>query len=199
MAMDNDKIVKLFRDDDTPGLSEFSKARIVKAAVAEFELSKPQARKGFFVSYRAAGVLAAAALAAVLIMMFHPHGGGDAVVSTADRQKAVLAEFNAVFGARLQAVVNADGKTQVLLADKDAPQGQPVHIHLSGSGHDVDIVSFSGENLSLTLNGKQVNFEALVDGKGGVILAGEKVFWHDGKGDVGGDPELKVNAQALEM
>jgi hypothetical protein len=144
-------------------------------------------------------MLAAAALAAMMIVVFHPRGGDHVEVSVADRQKAVLAEFNAVFGARLQAVINADGKTQVVLADRDAPQGQPVHIHLSGSGHDVDIVSFSGENLSLMLNGQQVNFEALVDGKGGVILAGEKVFWHDGKGDVAGNPELKINARALEM
>lgn len=196
--MDNDKIVQLFRKDDGPGLSQTSRARIVNLAVAEFERSRqqPARRRGIFIGYPALGMLAAAALAAIVIVALH---GRQPELSTVDRQKAVLAEFNAVFGARLQAIINADGKTQVLLAERDAPQGQPVHIHLSGSGHDVDIVSFSGENLSLSLNGRQVNFEALVDGRGGVILTGDKVFWHDGKGDVADDPNLKINARALEM
>ena len=195
--MDNDKIVKLFREDDEPALSAAAKVRIVNAAVAEFERSRPEAMRFGIIRSRPAMALLAAAFAALLVVVFRPHPVEPTI---ADRQRAVLAEFNEVFGARLQAIINTDGKTQVVLAEGDQPhQGQPLHIHLSGPGHDVDIVSFSGENVSLSLGGKQVSFDALVDGKGGVILAGDRVFWHDGKGDVADSPGLKIDAHALEM
>ncbi len=190
--MDNDKIVKLFRDEAEPGLSDMAKQRIIGAAVTEFERSRP-ARVSFMRPL--AGLAIAAAVTCLLAVAIWPTA--PAPMSDAERQKAVLAEFNQVFGQRLQAVVNEDGKTEIILADKDQPRGQPLHIHLSGEGHSVDVTSFSGQNLTLTINGRQINFDALVDAKGGIILSGEKLFWHGG--DAPAVDGLKVKAQPLEM
>lgn len=205
--MDNEKIVKLFQNDDQPGLSAAAKRRIVNMATAEFERARPQTR-GFAAAFRnkmsqfraIPGFTLSTSAACIAILfglwtVFHQHP----VMSDADRQKAVLAEFNKVFGTQLQAVITDDGKTQILLADKGAQRGQPVVIHLSGQGQNIDIMSFSGENVSLNVGGQQVSFDALVDGKGGVILAGEKLFWHGGVGKLEGAPNLKIKAQALEM
>lgn len=205
--MDNEKIVKLFRDDDQPGLSEAAKRRIVAMATTEFERARPQAG-GFAAAFRnkmsqfaaIPGLTLSTCAASVAILfglwtVFNQHP----VMNGAERQRAVLAEFNKVFGTQLQAVITDDGKTQILLADKGAQRGQPVIIHLSGQGHDIDIMSFSGENVSLNIGGQPVSFDALVDGKGGVILAGEKIFWHGGAGKLEGAPDIQIKAQALEM
>lgn len=195
--MDNEKIIKLFREDDGPGLSPVAKRRIVTLATQEFERARPQ-HQGFMGRFAGMPVLAAVVACAAAVfglwVTFQP-----APMTDAERQKAVLAEFNAVFGTQLQAVITDDGKTQILLADKGAQRGQPVIIHLSGQGHDIDIMSFSGENVSLNVGGQQVSFDALIDGKGGVILAGEKLFWHGGVGKLEGAPDIQIKAQALEM
>lgn len=204
--MDNEKIVKLFQNDDQPGLSAAAKRRIVNMATAEFVRARPQT--GSFAAafhnkmsqFRAIPGLTLSTCAACIAILFglwtvfH-----HTPMSDAERQRAVLAEFNKVFGTQLQAVINADGKTQILLADKAAQRGQPVIIHLSGQGHDIDIMSFSGENVSLNIGGQPVSFDALVDGKGGVILAGEKIFWQGGAGKLDGAPDIQIKAQALEM
>ncbi|MEZ0225452.1 MAG: hypothetical protein ACAH83_12925 [Alphaproteobacteria bacterium] len=192
--MDNENIVKLFRDDDGPGLSPAAKRRIVTLATQEFERARPPQRG---LMGRFAPMLAAAACAAIVFGFWAAFR--QAPMTDAERQKTVLAEFNTVFGTQLQAVITDDGKTQILLADKGAQRGQPVIIHLSGQGHNIDIMSFSGENVSLNVGGQQVSFDALVDGKGGVILAGEKLFWNGGTGKLEGAPDIQIKAQALEM
>jgi hypothetical protein len=195
--MDNEKIVKLFREDDGPGLSPAAKRRIVSMATREFERTQRQ-RRGFMGRFSATYMLAAVAACAAIVFGLWT-ALQRAPMTDIDRQKRVLAEFNAVFGTQLQAVIKDDGKTQIFLADKGSARGQPVIIHLSGQGHDIDIMSFSGENVSLNIGGRPVSFDALVDGKGGVILAGERIFWHGGAGKLEGAPGIQIKAQALEM
>jgi hypothetical protein len=204
--MDNEKIIRLFRDGDGPGLGDAAKRRIVNAATFEFSRTRPRHR-GFGAALRnklaefaAIPMLTATTCATVAALLFGIWTVFHQVTMTdLERQKRVLAEFNEVFGAKLQAVISTDGKTRIVLSESDGPQGQPIAIHLSSQGHNIDIVSFSGENVTFSVAGKQVNIDALVDGKGGVILAGEKLFWHAGRGEMQDVPDLKITAQALEM
>ena len=206
---DDEKIIKLLQDDGAPELGADAARRIAARATSEFIRTRPAAGGGFLHRFMEAlsdkPLRLAGGFAVIALLCFFAWQGmhrGDSVVVAArdlDREKIVLAEFNELFGGRLQAVISTGGQTQIVLGEKDAQHGQPVVIHLSEKGQTVDIMSFSGENLQVSIGGRQVNFETLVDGQGGVILAGEKLFWQGGKASPGGAADLKIEAKALEM
>jgi hypothetical protein len=219
--MDNERIVNLFRDPGGPGLSEDAKTRIAARALEQYERARPSKPPGFLErlagsfadlsrGYKLAG-LAAGVAALFLLGVFTgrglPHEGEKnapqevAVAAAAgpEREKLLLAQFDQVFGDRLQAVITRGGKMQIVLSETGGQRGQPVLIHLKADDGDVDIMSFSGSKVSLAVDGKQVSFDTLVDGKGDVILAGDNVFWQAGKGQVEGAPEVRIGAKPLEM
>ena len=199
---DDDKIIKLLQDEGAPPLGEVAARRITNLVVTEFKNTQPR-KAGFFASFRLP-VMAAAGFAALVVACFFawktllPDVGAVIVAGgQAERERIILAQFNEMFDGRLQAVVTVNGKTQIVLGEQAAARGQPVAIHLSEQSQKIDIISFSGENLQVSIGGREVNFDTLVDAKGGVILAGENLFWNGGKAE--GEPGLKINAKMLEM
>jgi hypothetical protein len=191
MAMSNDNIIRIFKSDEGPGLSPEAKQRIIRAASAEYARAQTAPRRMWFPALSA--VAAAAAIVILAMNLFHA-----APLTEAEREKKVLAEFNQVFAGRLQAVITTGGKTEIVLSENDAPHGQPVMLRLNAEGQDIDVMSFSGQNVNLSVGGRQVSFDTLIDGKGGVILVGKDILWQDGKAV--GTPSLNVKkAEALEM
>ena len=223
--MAEDKIVELFREPQGPGLSEEAKRRIAARALERYEQARPQKSDlkktvpaGLAAQFLAAPLYARAGLAVFCVAALllagvsigHrlPRGDQQALPeqafsepakNSAAREKILLSQLSEVFGDRLQAVITRGGKIQIVVSDVPGPRGQPVEIHIASVDGDVDIMSFSGRQVSLSVDGRQVSFDALVDGKGGVILAGEKLFWQDGKGALDGAPDVKIGARALDM
>lgn len=205
---DEEKIISLLQDGKAPELGEAAARRIAANATTEFIRTKP-ARGGAFAGFAAklAGLMRGPALAggfalAVACAVIVWQGKSGDVVLPKDkiaRQKVLLAEFNEMFNGKLQAVISMNGETKIVLGETSAEKGTPVAISLVADGKKVDIVSFSGQNVKLSLGGREVSFDTLDDGKGGVILAGDKIFWTSHKGEARQAPGLKIKAQLLEM
>lgn len=204
---DEEKIISLLRDEEAPALGEVAAKRVAANATTEFIRTQP-ARGGFLAGLRArlvasgrgralAGGFALAMALAVIVWQ----GSGDVVQpkDKLERQKVLLAEFNEMFNGKLQAVISVNGETKIVLGETSAERGTPVAISLVVDGKKVEIVSFSGQNVKLSLGGREVSFDALDDGRGGVILAGDRIFWTSHKGEARQAPGLKINAQLLEM
>lgn len=190
---DDDNIIRLLQADGAPALGGEATQRIAARAAMEFRNAQSARQKKFSFRKPLFAGFAIAAMAVLCVLAWQP----DAQTSRASRERVLLAEFNEMFGGRLQAVVTANGRTRLVLGDADAVRGQPVVIRLSEKGQQVDIVSFSGENLEVSIGGRTLSFDALVDSGGRVILAGEDFLWRDGKG--AGEAGLEIQAKELEM
>jgi len=83
---------------------------------------------------------------------------------------AVLSEFKAVYGQQLQAVVYKDGTYSPLLSKMVTWNEQPVLLHISGHGKDISVISFSGQKITIPVNGRSLTIETVVTSKDKVIL-----------------------------
>lgn len=208
--MDDDKIISLFGEDREVKMDAAARKRVLQKASAEYNASKPHRRPAEYSPHHAVvhrgSPLRAAFLTALVICLFigvaWQRGSihfGEA--PRAQREKVLLAEFNALFEGRLQAVISTGGKTQIVLAEEGAavPRGQPVVIRFTDKGKDVEVMSFSGQTVQVNIDGRDLVFDTLVNGEGRVLLAGEKVFWDGSKGAVADAPAVKIRAEVLEM
>lgn len=208
---DEEKIISLLRDEAAPPLGDAAAKRIAANAAAEFIRTKP-GRASLFGALRIrangmrriplmAGSFAAAALAAFAFVWQFAHQPSGVMLpkDAIERQRVLLAQFNELFGGKLQAVVTVNGQTQIILGETGTARGAPVVIRLNAEGQKIDILSFSGETVKVSVGGREVSFDALEDGRGGVILAGEKLLWTSRKGAAQHAPGMKIKAQLLEM
>jgi uncharacterized glyoxalase superfamily protein PhnB len=205
--MDDDKIISLFGEDQGVKMDAAARRRILSHVSGEYDAAKPHRMPGADASYmppRPAGalrtvfmtVIACMAVLAIGWQQGHVRFGQD----DAAREKVILAEFNELFGGRVQAVINAGGQTQIVLAEQGTVlQGQPVVIRFTDKGRDVEVMSYSGQTVQVSLGGRDVVFETLVSGDGRVILAGEKVFWDGSRGEIADAPGVKIKTGLLEM
>lgn len=206
-----EKIISLLQDDAAPELGQAAAKRIAASAAAEFIRTKPgsvglfetlrmklneMSRIPFMVGSSAAVVLA---LFAVVWQFTHQPPVIALPQDGVERQKVLLAAFNEMFNGKLQAIVSVNGQTQLVLGENAVGKGTPVVINLTVGGQSVDIVSFSGQNVKVSVGGREVNFDALEDGRGGVILAGDKFLWTSRPGENIPAPGMEINAQLLEM
>ena len=97
----------------------------------------------------------------------------------AARDQQVLQHMESVFGGSLQAVVFNGENPEVLLRDhaQDTTQAQPLVLEINSGGRTTKVMSFSGEKLSLSVNGQQLTFEVLISGDGKVLLVSENGAW----------------------
>ncbi|MBI1216729.1 MAG: hypothetical protein GC185_13045 [Alphaproteobacteria bacterium] len=218
---DEEKIISLLRDERAPALGEDATRRIAHAATQEFIRTRPAAGGGFRQALAGmlrpanndsgGGGLRAPVMAALLLAIFV---GSLAVLShyremtgdrpqlaqdDAARQKTILAQFNAEFSGRVQAVISTDGHMQIVLGKRQTAEAQPIAISLAAGKRKVEILSFSGENVKVSLGGKELSFEALSDGGKGVILTGGKLFWTNRANSPQSVEGLKIRAKVLEM
>lgn len=90
-----------------------------------------------------------------------------------------LAQVEALFPGRLNAVIEHDGDVRLDLAGEVSSAGtdQPVLVQLEGGGRRLRVLSYSGRSVVIELDGARFTFEALVTGDGGVVLSGEDFAW----------------------
>lgn len=208
--MDDDKIISLFGEDREVKMEAASRKRVLERAAAEYAAAKPHRRPVEYSPHHAVvhrgSPLRAAFLTALVICLFLGVAWQRGSIQFGEapreqREKALLAEFNELFGGRLQAVISSGGQAQIVLAPAGAaaPRGQPVLIRFTGKGKDIEVMSFSGQTVQVQLDGRELVFDTLVNGEGRVLLAGEKVFWDGSKGEVIDAPAVKIRTTILEM
>lgn len=90
----------------------------------------------------------------------------------------VLDQVAAVFPGKLQAVVERNGQVDVQLAEGEiAPSEQPVLLVLKRGSESVKVLSYSGREVCLNLDGRKTCLEMLAQENGEVIVSGEQFLW----------------------
>lgn len=93
----------------------------------------------------------------------------------------LLDEMSALFDKRLEALVERDGEMDVQLSPQEMPMPvsqQPICIVLS-RGHDViRVLSFSGREVCLSINGQKTCLDVLATKDGEVIITGGSFIWN---------------------
>lgn len=98
-----------------------------------------------------------------------------------DRQAALrlLAEVQATFPGRLNAVIERDGTLLIDLTDNadHPPSDQAIVIELTRAGQVVRILGYSGRALDVEIGGRPVRFAPLLTGEDEVLLEGDSFAW----------------------
>jgi len=103
-------------------------------------------------------------------------------VPQASNDSALLVQMQELFGPALSAIVERNGKIEVLTdpeATSDA--AQPVVIEVSQGSERVRILGFSGRELRIPLKNESLRVDPLITANGDIILVGED-FVIDAKG-----------------
>ncbi len=97
-------------------------------------------------------------------------------------QKRLLQEMSAIFPESLNAVIESRGGTQLdLTAAGSETRDQPLLIEFRKRDHSVRVLSYSGRDVTLTIDGERVNVEGLLTADGRVIVAGSDFVCAPGK------------------
>ena len=117
-------------------------------------------------------------------------------VMRADGDRKLLSEMRGVFGASLQAVVEGKGAPSVVVSEgASSGDGFPVLVELQPGRQKFKVLSFSGQKVPLTLNGKTLEFEVYLTGEGKLILVTDNgAFSVDKEADIN---SFKVKGRAL--
>lgn len=93
-------------------------------------------------------------------------------------QKRLLQEMSAIFPESLNAVIESRGGTQLdLTAGGSETRDQPLLIEFLKRDHRVRVLSYSGRDVTLTIDGERVKVEGLLTADGHVIVAGPDFVW----------------------
>lgn len=93
-------------------------------------------------------------------------------------QRQLLQEMSHIFPESLNAVIESRGGTQVdLTAGGNETRDQPLLIEFFKKGRTVRVLSYSGRDVDLTIDGARVNVEGLLTADGHVIVAGPDFVW----------------------
>lgn len=119
------------------------------------------------------GTLAVVGLLVALMAWFFP--GGESSKTAA---LAVLDQVAAEFPGKLEAVVEHNGQVDVRLAEGEiATSAQPVQLVLKRGQESVKVLSYSGREVCLNLNGRKTCLEMLAQENGEVIVSGDRFLW----------------------
>lgn len=172
--MKRDPFQKL-RDVPVPPPSDAAREKALHRATLAFR-SRPQggATKSaapWWSIFQAAGFSLAVF---VLMIWLLPSGGqGDASV-----QRRLLEEMSSIFPESLNAVIESQAGTQIdLTAAGQESRDQPLLIEFFKKGRTVRILSYSGRDVDLSIEGTQVKVEGLLTADGHVIVAGPDFLW----------------------
>lgn len=131
-------------------------------------------------------LLGALAVLTLGFWLLRPAPPGDTPPANApdDRQAALrmLAEVQATFPGRLNAVIERDGTLQIDLTDNadHPPSDQAIVVELTRAGQVVRILGYSGRALDVEIGGRPVRFAPLITGGGEVLLEGDSFAWNPG-------------------
>jgi hypothetical protein len=118
-----------------------------------------------------------AALASVVFSFFlfhqHPPAAPPIASMAVDADRNLLHEVSAVFPGRLSAIIEQGGAQELQLAENTgAFMSQPVALELDRGSDHLRVLSFSGQCVSLKLDGKTVRVEILLDEHNQVLVLG---------------------------
>ncbi len=100
-------------------------------------------------------------------------------ISIAEHRK-IMKEMEALFHEQLTAVIQESGKTEVRLTNSNltaAPKTQAIMIVLKKGDSLIKILSYSGQQIEILLNGTKTVLEPLVTGSGEIMILNGETLW----------------------
>lgn len=140
-------------------------------------LDQPTPREGTPKRFGWLGLAAAAGLGVVgfFLGVLVNRPSGDISLAEA---KQMLEQMNALFPGRINAVIARDKQVDLdLVAGSSEPSDQPVIIKFTRDGNVIRVLSYSGREFCVDLNGERKCFEVLVGGDNRVIITGDDFLW----------------------
>jgi len=173
--MENDWLKKALSRVDVPEADQVSRDRALDRALIalknrETEMKAPAEGHWFWPQL---GTLALVVLMAGLIVWLIPSAEFSKTAAL-----EVLDQVAAEFPGKLEAVVERNGQVNVQLADEEiVSSAQPVLLVLKRGQERVRVLSYSGREVCLELNGRRTCLEMLAQDNGEVIVSGERFLW----------------------
>lgn len=205
------KLLQMQNTKHTPSLDDHVLQHLIKKSISEFERNIPSkisivARIRQKIEYSKPLTMFATSVAAcVFIFVFLSYQiqlnqhTERFFTNDLQREKIVLAQFNEIFGQRLKAIISVNDKTEIILGNESIPHGQPLVIRMQDGAKSIKIVSFSGQNLQVNIGGKLINFDALLNSNGQVLLVGDNLFWDSGNTLLSHTRTQRISAESLEL
>jgi len=121
-----------------------------------------------------AWLFAIGAAAAVVMLALRWHAPSVPSPEPSFSNAALLAQMERSFPGELDAVIERGGQFKLALATHTTRDSdQPLLVEFRRGNSVIRVLSFSGRHVCVDLGGAQACFEALVDERGNVIVAGE--------------------------
>jgi hypothetical protein len=174
--MKPDDLPKKLHRLSVPAEDEAARGRALEHALIALRNRLPEEEAPSRGSSPAWGLLASVLILMVAVVWLVSRSGAPAETDSADLQ--VLNQVSELFPESLEAVVEHDGRVDVLLAPGEAPPSeQPLVLVLRKGGEILRVLSYSGREVCLSLGGRRVCMELLAGSDGNVIVAGENFVW----------------------
>lgn len=176
--MSGDFLKKRLNELKVPAPDEAARGRALHRALialknapdASPESSFPPSPRPFWAWAMAVGALAAIGLA---VWVAERPKGEDSIA-----WQRTLQEVEALFPGQVNAVIERDGELDVELAQENAGgTGQPIVVEFVQGSRVLRVLSYSGRQVCVKLDGAKACFEPLVTAEGSVILSGEDFLW----------------------
>lgn len=161
-----------------PEADPVAKSRALERALIALKHPQPELERRPRISWLwlPLGTVGLAVLMTLVCVLLFQSGERLAQARTAARD--ILNQFAATFPGQLEAVVQKNGETNVLLSDeKIEPSSQPVEILLQKGNERVRVLSYSGREVCVEIAGKKTCLEVLAQSNGQVIVSGERYLW----------------------
>lgn len=96
-------------------------------------------------------------------------------------QRSLLQQLELEFPGQLGAVIERGDDISLIIAERGAaaPSDQPLVVTFRKLGRTIRVVSYSGREVCLSMDGRRLCFEMLLTDEGKVIVAGRDFLWSD--------------------
>ncbi|HEY5895339.1 MAG TPA: hypothetical protein VIT91_19125 [Chthoniobacterales bacterium] len=153
------------------------------------ESEKISTRSPFASLAVAFGIVAASSLILSVVMWKSlPNANSEFVPLNA----GTLAQFDALFGSSLNALIERDGQLEVETARPRPNRGQAILITAKTSSGPVHVISFSGSKFELNFGQEHLFIEPLIAADGSVLLCSDQFLWSSSQKSGSLPPELKT-------
>jgi hypothetical protein len=127
----------------------------------------------------------AAGVFATLLLVWLVLPGKAVIPSTIpqNNELAALTEMQKLFGDQLKGIVMEGNQIQPVLSSggEAFTRSQPILITLQQGGKTSRILCYSGNVISIPVQGKDITINAYVDEKGNAVVEGKDFLWSQGK------------------
>lgn len=191
--MNNAELDKKLKAAREPNLEAEYQADFARGVLASLRAAPRESRKASHSWWpRLAWGFATVVCILIAFAAGHWHGRKQAEQDTLANAK-LIQETLAMFPNRVRAIVHDEHGINLVLSDRDdVPVSTPIYVRICDGENCASLVTFSGQEIQI--DGQKLT--ALADGKGGVIVEGNRFAWSSGTQNYA-QKDLKIEARLI--